>query len=144
MRPLTERRHNQLDMSGSRVCSRSYAGEASSARQTGSKANGTFLTECSFGVTHDRLVQVITDAQPFEPYWEELSAIDLSNKKLESVTRLKEFLPQLDVLNLFVISFYQFRDDHLIWKGRNSNQLSWLSGVPDTVRTLSVASNWWV
>ncbi len=63
---------------------------------------------------------------------------------LESVTRLKEFLPQLDVLNLFVISFYQFRDDHLIWKGRNSNQLSWLSGVPDTVRTLSVASNWWV
>ncbi|KAF8349237.1 hypothetical protein F5887DRAFT_945111 [Amanita rubescens] len=123
MRPLTERRHNQLDMSESRVCSRPYAGEASSARQTGSKANGTFLTECSFGVTHDRLVQVITDVQPFEPYWEELSAIDLSNKKLESVTRLKEFLPQLDVLNL------------------NSNHLSWLSGVPDTVRTLSVASN---
>jgi hypothetical protein len=117
MRPLTERRHNHLDMSGSRVCSGSYAGEPSSARLTGSKTNGTFLTECSFGVTHDRLVQVITDVQPFEPYWEELSAIDLSNKKLESVTRLKEFLPQLDVLNLFVISFYQFRVDHLIWKG---------------------------
>jgi hypothetical protein len=66
------------------------------------KANGTFLTECSFGVTHDRLVQVITDVQPFEPYWEELTSIDLSNKRLESVTRLKEFLPQLDALNLCV------------------------------------------
>ncbi len=27
---------------------------------------------------------------------------------------------------------------------RNSNQLSWLSGVPSTVRTLSVASNLYV
>lgn len=27
---------------------------------------------------------------------------------------------------------------------RNDNQLSWLSGVPGTVRTLSVASNMWV
>ena len=137
IRPLTEGRHNNI--AGSRVLSKSYADQ-----QTGNKTNGTFLTECSFGVTHDRLVQVITDVQPFEPYWEELSAIDLSNKRLESVTRLKEFLPQLDVLNLFVIFFYQFRDDHLIWKGRNSNQLSWLSGVPDTVRTLSVAFNWCV
>lgn len=142
MRPLTERRYTEA--SGSRVLSKSYADQSSSAKQTGNKPNGTFLTECSFGVTHDRLVQVITDVQPFEPYWEELSAIDLSNKKLESVTRLKEFLPQLDVLNLFVISFHRFRDDHLIWKGRNSNQLSWLSGVPDTVRTLSVAFNWCV
>ncbi|KAF9493539.1 hypothetical protein BDN71DRAFT_1450228 [Pleurotus eryngii] len=85
--------------------------------------NATFLTECSFGVAHDRLVQVITDVQPFEPHWEELSHIDLSEKKIESVARLKEFLPHLDSLSL------------------NSNQLSWLSGVPSSVRTLSVSSN---
>lgn len=63
-------------------------------------ANATFLTECSFGVAHDRLVQVITDVQPFEPHWEELGSIDLSNAKLESVARLKEFLPRLDALSL--------------------------------------------
>ena len=58
------------------------------------------MTECSFGVAHDRLVEVITDVQPFEPYWEQLTSIDLSNAKLESAARLKEFLPQLDTLSL--------------------------------------------
>lgn len=62
--------------------------------------NATFLTEASFGVAHDRLVEVITDVQPFEPYWEELKAINLSGKHIESVARLKEFLPKLDALSL--------------------------------------------
>ena len=62
--------------------------------------NATFLTECSFGVAHDRLVEVITDIQPFEPYWDSLSSVDLSGRKLDSVARLKEFLPRLDSLNL--------------------------------------------
>ncbi|KAG0704785.1 hypothetical protein DFH29DRAFT_909819 [Suillus ampliporus] len=87
------------------------------------KANATFLTECSFGLAHDRLVQVITDIQPFEPHWEELHTIDLSRKLLDGVSRLKEFLPKLDSLVL------------------NYNQLSWLSGIPNSVRTLSVAHN---
>jgi hypothetical protein len=63
-------------------------------------ANATFLTECSFGVAHDRLVEVITDVQPFEPHWEDLANIDLSDKKLESVARLKEFLPRVEEINL--------------------------------------------
>lgn len=64
------------------------------------KGNATFLTECSFGVAHDNLVNIITDVQPYEPHWEDLSAIDLSNRRLESVARLKEFLPKLTDLNL--------------------------------------------
>ncbi|KAJ4482458.1 hypothetical protein J3R30DRAFT_3699990 [Lentinula aciculospora] len=88
-----------------------------------SSGTATFLTECSFGIAHDRLVQVITDVEPFEPHWEELYSIDLSGKNLESAARLKEFLPHLDCLKI------------------NSNLLSWLSGVPSTVRTLSVACN---
>jgi len=66
----------------------------------GAKSNATFLTEASFGIAHDKLVQVITDVQPFEPYWEELSSIDLANKNIESVARLKEFLPRLHTLSL--------------------------------------------
>ncbi|RDB17895.1 Septation initiation network scaffold protein cdc11 [Hypsizygus marmoreus] len=100
--------------------SRTHRGSSTADDQ---KANATFLTECSFAVSHDRLVEVITDVQPFMPYWEELSSVDLSDKNLESVARLKEFLPRLDSLTL------------------NANQLAWLSGIPGTVRTLSVASN---
>ena len=66
----------------------------------GANPNATFLTECSFGVARDRLVEVITDIQPFEPHWESLKSIDLSKKSIESVARLKEFLPQLDCLSL--------------------------------------------
>ncbi|KAF9561336.1 hypothetical protein CPC08DRAFT_635566, partial [Agrocybe pediades] len=105
-----------------RVFSRTHEEEKSFTKSF-AKANATFLTECSFGVAHDRLVEVITDAQPFEPHWEELGEVDLNGKKLESVARLKEFLPKLDVLNL------------------NDNELAWLSGIPGSVRTLSVARN---
>lgn len=67
------------------------------------RRDATFLTECSFGVAHDKLVQVITDVQPFEPHWEDLSSIDLSKKSLDSVARLEEFLPKLDSLTLCVV-----------------------------------------
>ncbi|GMK58491.1 hypothetical protein CspeluHIS016_0505230 [Cutaneotrichosporon spelunceum] len=89
----------------------------------GGAADQTFLTECSFGVAHDRLVQLITDVQPFEPHWETLKTIDLSGKSVESLARLKEFLPRLDEANL------------------NDNQIDYLSGVPSSVRRLRVAGN---
>jgi hypothetical protein len=73
---------------------------AFSPARTGGAGNATFLTEASFGVAHDKLVQVITDVQPFDPYWEDLATIDLSRKHLESVARLKEFLPHLRKLTL--------------------------------------------
>lgn len=79
-----------------RVFARSHA-----SRSVGHN-NGTFLTECSFGVAHDRLVEVLTDVEPFEPHWETLSTVDLSERRLESAARLKEFLPALDALNLCV------------------------------------------
>ncbi|KAF9046485.1 hypothetical protein BJ165DRAFT_1472061 [Panaeolus papilionaceus] len=129
LQPLSTRRPSGSGMaSGSksesprRAFSRSYNGHVSPGRSL-AKANGTFLTECSFAVAHDRLVEVITDVQPFEPHWEQLGSIDLSNAKLESVARLKEFLPRLDLLCL------------------NHNELAWLSGIPTSVRTLSVAHN---
>ncbi|TFK70382.1 hypothetical protein BDN72DRAFT_795336 [Pluteus cervinus] len=132
IQPLSSRSSNESgsanlpsNLKGSTSSRRIFSKSHKSPQNEGarSKHDATFLTECSFGVAHDRLVEVITDVQPFEPHWDTLTSIDLSKKKLESVARLKEFLPQLDGLNL------------------NSNQLSWLTGVPGTVRTLSVASN---
>jgi hypothetical protein len=94
--------------SGRRIFSRSRTHRISFT-DDGQNGNATFLTECSFAVTHDRLVEVITDVQPFVPRWEELNSIDLSGKKLESVARLKEFLPRLDGLNLCVTLFFSRR-----------------------------------
>lgn len=79
---------------------RSVSLSGRSNRSPGRPANATFLTDWSFRVSHDRLVQVITDVQPYEPHWEALTVIDLSQKNLESVARLKEFLPKLDCLQL--------------------------------------------
>ncbi|KDE06823.1 hypothetical protein MVLG_02859 [Microbotryum lychnidis-dioicae p1A1 Lamole] len=62
--------------------------------------DATFLTECSFGVSADRMWQ-----------------------KIESLVRLKEFLPGLDEINV------------------NDNQIAFLTGAPATLRTLLVASN---
>lgn len=101
MQPLAVRKHNantSNDVSR-RVFSRSQTCRPSPGDNY-VKANATFLTECSFAVSHDRLVQVITDVEPFEPYWEEIHTIDLSKKNVESVARLKEFLPKLDSLSL--------------------------------------------
>lgn len=66
-----------------------------SSRSRHNDANATFLTECSFGVTHDKLVQLITDVYGSEPYWDHLTLLDLRGKSVDSVTRLKEFLPEL-------------------------------------------------
>lgn len=63
-------------------------------------ANATILTECSFGVSHDKLLQILTDVAPFEPCWKDLTKIDLSQRQLDSVVRVKEFLPKLDRASL--------------------------------------------
>ncbi|KAK4699944.1 protein NUD1, partial [Phenoliferia sp. Uapishka_3] len=85
--------------------------------------DATFLTECSFGVSRDRLVQYITDAEPFTPNWEGLRSINLARKGAESLVRLKDFLPNLDEADL------------------SENEISFLTGVPSTVRTLLLPHN---
>lgn len=82
------------------IATRPRSGSRSFTRSHSQQGNATFLTECSFGVSHDRLLQYITDVEPFEPDWEHLRSIDLSCKKAESVVRMKEFLPRLDEVNL--------------------------------------------
>lgn len=114
--PIPDTKHPLAagDMSGARVLTSDIARQVPARSQHSTspdvspgveaQLNATFLTEASFGVAHDKLVQVITDVQPFEPHWEELSCIDLSNKSIESVARLKEFLPRLHTLSLCVRS----------------------------------------
>jgi len=86
-------------------------------------ANATILTECSFGVSYDRLLRVLTDVVPFEPSWKDLDHINLRERGLESVVRLKEFLPNLDEINL------------------SNNNISYLTGLPSSLRFLSLTNN---
>jgi Leucine-rich repeat (LRR) protein len=81
--------------------------------------------------------------QPFEPYWEELRSIDLRGKGVDSVARLKEFLPKLEEIKLYVeatIMVVQL-EHHADNSHRNQNAISYLSGIPSSVRTLHVPSN---
>lgn len=89
---------NSLGSSGSSVFSSRRAGRAGSAPNR----EGTFLTECSFGVAYDDLLRAVTDMHAYEPDWQHLAFVDLSGRGLESLARLKEFLPSLQEANLCV------------------------------------------
>ena len=114
----------------------------SRARHTVSvQANQTILTECSFAVTQDKLVQVITQVQPYEPHWENLPEIDLSGRGIESATRMKEFLPSLVRLDLSVLRYRSPLFNAHLQLLRHDNQLAYLTGVPSNVRSLRVSNN---
>ncbi|WVQ62215.1 uncharacterized protein L199_000354 [Kwoniella botswanensis] len=122
-RPASRASSAHSSDSESTVPIRSFRGRSFRAHTPRNPGDATFLTECSFGVAHDKLVELITDVHPFEAHWEELKSINLKGKGADSVARLKEFLPALDEANL---------DD---------NAISYLSGIPSTVRNLHVAGN---
>ncbi|WVW82275.1 hypothetical protein I302_104281 [Kwoniella bestiolae CBS 10118] len=122
-RPASRASSAHSSDSESTVPIRSFRGRSFRAHTPRNPGDATFLTECSFGVAHDKLVELITDVHPFEAHWEDLKSINLKGKGADSVARLKEFLPALDEANL---------DD---------NAISYLSGIPSTVRNLHVAGN---
>ncbi|CAO1618362.1 unnamed protein product [Jaminaea pallidilutea] len=88
-----------------------------------SAADKTFLTQASFDVAHERIVEVLTDVAPFVPDWEELTTLDASARKLDSVVRLKEFVPNLERCHL------------------DNNAISYLTGLPAALRTLTISHN---
>ena len=65
-----------------------------------SLAGRSILTEASFAITQDRLVQVITQVYPFESNWEDLEKINLTGFGIESVTKMKDLLPSVTTVNL--------------------------------------------
>ncbi|KAN0063087.1 Protein nud1 [Thecaphora frezii] len=83
----------------------------------------TLLTDASFNVAHDRILEVITDVEPWEPGWDQLKTIDLSERRVESCLRLKEFLPSLEEIKL------------------DRNEVAYLTGLPPSLRSLSISHN---
>ncbi|KAF7617684.1 hypothetical protein AFLA_006598 [Aspergillus flavus NRRL3357] len=71
----------------------------------------------------EELVKHITEAEPFEPYWEHVRRLVLRQKGLITLHKLCDFCPRLEDLDV------------------SSNSIGQLSGVPPTLRTLRISHN---
>ncbi|KAK9457221.1 hypothetical protein V1511DRAFT_528513 [Dipodascopsis uninucleata] len=79
--------------------------------------------ESSFSIAVHNLVKILSDIQPFEPYWEDISMLDMQSRDLETLVRLEEWCPRLLDLNV------------------SENHLGYLTGVPESTRVLHAAKN---
>jgi len=69
------------------------------------------------------LVEKITEVEPFEPDWESMPELDLSNKQLDTLHMLDEFCTAVVTLDA------------------SNNSVSHLDGVPQSVRNLRMTHN---
>ncbi|KAL0940409.1 conserved leucine-rich repeat protein [Colletotrichum truncatum] len=69
------------------------------------------------------LVDRLTEIEPFEPYWEDFTQLDISEKRLSSLHMLDEFCGRLTSLDA------------------SNNSLGHLDGVPTSVRQLKITHN---
>ncbi|KNZ56409.1 hypothetical protein VP01_240g3 [Puccinia sorghi] len=85
--------------------------------------SNNLIEDYSFELNYSKLIKIITDFEPFEPFWNSIKVINLASKSIDSVIRLNEILPALDQIDL------------------SSNQLNYLSGLPSSLRMLIAHKN---
>jgi protein NUD1 len=112
--PLSEFSLHQIDRA--RHLEASYVAE---------RAHPTSLQQAhgSLALAVDELMRAITDAEPYELYWEHIRRLNLTDRKLTTLHRLEEYCSTLDELQI------------------SGNKIRQLSGVPLSVRTLSAHDN---
>lgn len=81
------------------------------------------LSQASFRVTRERLVELLTDVAPWEPDWARLQRVDFRARRLESCIGLEDYVPNAEEVWL----------DH--------NRVAFAMGVPASVRVLTASSN---
>lgn len=77
----------------------------------------------TFALAVEDLVKHITDVEPFNLHWEDLRKLNLRDKGLITLHRLKDFCPRLVDLDV------------------SDNEIGHLSGIPEQVRNLNLARN---
>ncbi|KAH9472984.1 hypothetical protein MJO29_000071 [Puccinia striiformis f. sp. tritici] len=85
--------------------------------------SNNMVDDYSFELNYSKLIKIITDFEPFEPFWNSIKSINLASKSIDSVIRLNEILPALDQIDL------------------SSNQLNYFSGLPNSLRMLIASKN---
>ncbi|KAI7821694.1 hypothetical protein BC939DRAFT_504223 [Gamsiella multidivaricata] len=84
--------------------------------------SGLFAEQASFSHAKGHLLRFITGLHPWDE-WDQVKTLDLSKREVESTIKLDHLVPNLEVLLL------------------NENQVSYLTGVPISVKTLQARSN---
>lgn len=79
--------------------------------------------EVSFTIARDNLLKSLTDVEPYEPYWDHMNVLKLSDRKIETLFTLNDWCPRLEELDV------------------SNNELGQLSGVSESVRDLKVGGN---
>ena len=77
----------------------------------------------TFALATEELVKHITEAEPFEPYWEHVRRLVLREKGLITLHKLHEFCPRLEDLDV------------------SDNNIGHVSGIPSSIRTLKIQHN---
>ncbi|KAI8602939.1 hypothetical protein EDD21DRAFT_303017, partial [Dissophora ornata] len=78
--------------------------------------------QSSFSHAEGHLIRYITGLHPWDE-WDQVKTLDLTKREVESTIKLNHLVPNLEVLIL------------------NDNQVSYLTGIPKSVKTLQVRSN---
>ncbi|KAI8358871.1 hypothetical protein B0O80DRAFT_382559, partial [Mortierella sp. GBAus27b] len=86
-------------------------------------ANTSYISEQpSFSCVEARVMELITECYPFA-HWDTVKELDLTRKEIDSLIKLDEMVPNLEVLIL------------------NENEVCHLNGIPKTIKTLQVRFN---
>lgn len=88
----------------------------------GPKASSKAI-EASFSIAQENLVKHMTDVEPYNPYWEHIKSLKLSDRRLETLHPLNEWCPMISELDVC------------------DNELGQLAGVPETVLNLNAQRN---
>ncbi|GFF24245.1 hypothetical protein IFM58399_00589 [Aspergillus lentulus] len=77
----------------------------------------------TFALATEELVKHLTEAEPFEPYWDHVRRLVLRDKGLITLHKLNEFCPRIEDLDV------------------SDNEIGQLGGVPTSLRTLRIPRN---
>lgn len=94
----------------------------SSSKNTIHNSSTMMPEDSSFSHAEGHLIRFITGLHPWEE-WDQVKSLDLSKREVESTIRLDHLVPNLEVLHL------------------NENQMTYLTGIPRSVKTLQARAN---
>lgn len=94
----------------------------SSSKSTIRNSSTIMPEESSFSHAEGHLIRFITGLHPWEE-WDQVKSLDLSKREVESLIKLNHLVPNLEMLLV------------------NENQVSYLTGIPKSVKTLQARSN---
>lgn len=77
----------------------------------------------TFALATEDMIKHITEAEPYEPFWEHLRRLIMRRKGLITLHKLSEFCPRLEELDVL------------------DNDIGQLSGIPSTLRNLRIQNN---